>query len=122
MSIFTQAEAKLRATDDRKIVRSWNNNPILRDTRGDVVGENPAYHATICQKENGSYCTPTGKAIPRSEIPQHVLDCGRPEPYRPRANVDMTFEEFERSSVEKDEAVPPPMPAKRKVGRPRKAA
>ena len=49
------------------------------------------------------------------------LACGKPGAYRPYEPVEMTFADVERNAKAAD-VVPPPAPAKRKVGRPRKTA
>lgn len=122
-AVYTEQESKLRAEDKDLIVRSWTQSPVLRDVRGDITGENPAFHNPICQKEDGAYCNEAGTAIPRKNVPAYIIAEGAPPQHSSKLKVSMTLSQAMAQSMEPEANinVPPPV-TKRGRGRPRKAA
>jgi hypothetical protein len=120
MSIFTPQEAQKRASDPDKVVRSWSNSPVTRNIRGEITAENPDFHNTIGQREDGSY-EMNGTPLPKSKVPAYILAYGRPPAHYFHQPVAMTFEEAENNTAANVD-VPPPMPPAKKRGRPRKGA
>lgn len=76
--MFTQLEEQYRKNDPIKIVRRWDVSPVVYGIDSRIRDVNPNYHPTICQTEDGKFCDPAGRPIPKSQIPKYILEDGPP--------------------------------------------
>jgi hypothetical protein len=129
--MYSQIEQLYRKKDDIKIVRRWDVSPVIYglDSRDRKV--NPDYHPTVCQREDGTYCDPAGRPLPKSKIPKYILEDGSaPEPTSMSETLGKTrsladamrdtgmIDEHGGVHDAPPEAYTPPAPKRR--GRPRK--
>lgn len=76
--MYTPLEETYRKQDPIKIVRRWEVSPVAYGIDSRERSVNPHYHPAICQKEDGTYCDPAGRTIPKSQIPKYILEDGAP--------------------------------------------
>lgn len=126
MNQLTAVQEKLREADPIKVARSWSSSSVLRNFEGRVTGQNPAYHPTIFQREDGVYTDAENRVLPKSRVPAHILEEGsKPIEVMPTAptrelSLADAMKEGETRANHANDPSPESLQPKRPRGRPRK--